>query len=136
MVRIFDMFYLFHFRQQESKLTTMLRGAFGGNSRTTAIITCRSDDIYGDETLQSMRFGQRCGMISNANKVAAISLQTAMEQIDMSLKNVSEQLISLESRGKQHLDSYQKLLASFHLMQRKRDDLARSFSGKKEVSSS
>ena len=75
-------------------------------------------------------------MISNANKVAAISLQTAMEQIDISLKNVSEQLISLESRGKQHLDSYQKLLASFHLMERKRDDLTRSFSGRKEVSSS
>lgn len=111
----------------------MLRGAFGGNSRTTAIITCRSDDAYGDETLQSMRFGQRCGMITNANKVAAITLQTAMEQIDLSLKNVSEQLISLELRGKHHLDSYQKLLASFNLMQRKRDDLARSFTGNRKA---
>lgn len=38
----------------------------GGNSRTTAIINCRSDDTHGDETLQSMRFGERCAMISNA----------------------------------------------------------------------
>ena len=107
----------------------MLRGAFGGNSRTTAIITCRSDDTYGDETLQSMRFGERCGMISNTTKMAATSLRAALEQIDSSLNNVSVQLASLEKRGKQHLESYQKLSASFCLMQRKRNDLTRSFVG-------
>jgi hypothetical protein len=107
----------------------MLRGAFGGNSRTSAIVNCRSDDTHGDETLQSMRFGERCGMISNTTKMAATSLNSAVEAIDASLTRVAEQLLSLEKRGKQHLDSYQKLSASFQLMQSKRNDLARLFSG-------
>jgi hypothetical protein len=41
-----------HVPYLESKLTTLLRGAFGGNSRTLAIVNCRSDDVHGDETLQ------------------------------------------------------------------------------------
>lgn len=113
---------------QECKLTTMLRGAFGGNSRTSAIINCRSDDVHGDETLQSIRFGERCGMISNTTKLAATSLHTAIEAIDASLTRVAEQLQSLQRRGKQHLESYQKLSSSYHLMLRKREDLARSSS--------
>jgi Kinesin motor domain len=116
---------------QECKLTTMLRGAFGGNSRTSAIINCRTDDMHGDETLQSIRFGERCGMISNTTKLAATSLQSAIEAIDSSLSRVGEQLQSLERRGKQHLESFQKLSSSYHLMLRKREDLARSSSEQK-----
>lgn len=104
----------------------MLRGAFGGNSRTTAIITCRTDDNHGDETLQSMRFGERCGMISNLTKTAATSLSSTIESIDGSLNRVKEQLLSLENRNKTHLDSYQKLFSSYNLLLRKRDDLMRS----------
>jgi uncharacterized protein YhfF len=80
-----------------------------------------------------MRFGERCGMISNTTKIAATSLTGAIKVIDSSLSRVAEQLASLEGRGKQHLESYQKLHASYHLMQRKRDELARSFSGSKSV---
>jgi kinesin family member 5 len=36
----------------ECKLTMILKAAFGGNSRTTAIITCHSDDIHADESVQ------------------------------------------------------------------------------------
>merc|ERR1711880_32677 len=39
-----------HVPYLESKLTTLLRSAFGGNSKTVAIINCRSDDVHGDET--------------------------------------------------------------------------------------
>jgi hypothetical protein len=84
-----------HVPYLESKLTTMLRGAFGGNSRTSAIIACRSDDVNGDETLQSLRFGERCSMISNITKTAATSLTSAIEVIDESLTRVKEQLHSL-----------------------------------------
>lgn len=115
-----------HVPYLESKLTTMLRGAFGGNSRTTAIVACRSDDSHGEETLQSMRFGERCGMISNSTKMAATSLESAVQAIDAALTRVSEQVASLERRGKTHLDSYQKLAASLTHLQRKRDDLVKS----------
>ena len=47
----------------ESKLTTLLKGAFGGNSITSAIITCRMNDENAAETLQALYFGERCSMI-------------------------------------------------------------------------
>lgn len=110
----------------ESKLTTMLRLTFGGNSRTTAIINCRSEDSSGEETLQSLRFGERCGMISNSAKSAASSLQSAIAAIDSALQTAQAQLEQLEARGKGGLDSYRKLHATFLNMQRKRNDLVRA----------
>jgi chromosome segregation ATPase len=65
-------------------------------------------------------------MISNTTKTAATSLSSALQAIDEALKRVSEQLVSLERRGKQHLDSYQKLSSSLSHLQRKRDELSRS----------
>ena len=41
-----------HVPYYESKLTMLVKGAFGGNSRTTVLVNCRGDDAYGDETLQ------------------------------------------------------------------------------------
>ena len=108
----------------ESKLTTLLKAAFGGNSRTTVIVNCRMDGDSGDETLQSMRFGERCAMISNSMRIAASSFQSALGAVDAALGTVREQLTSLESRGKQHLPSYRSLLLSFQALDRKRAELA------------
>ena len=37
-----------HVPYYESKLTTLLKAAFGGNSRTTVIVNCRSDGDSGE----------------------------------------------------------------------------------------
>lgn len=105
----------------ESKLTTMLKAAFGGNSKTTAIINCRPDDLHGDETLQSLRFGERCGMISNNVKSIAASVTDTLVAIDRALELVQEQLKSLELRDKTHLESYSKLVRSYNYMRLRRD---------------
>ena len=42
----------------ECKLTTLLRGALGGASRTTALVCCRGDDAQAEETLQALRLGK------------------------------------------------------------------------------
>ena len=107
----------------ESKLTTLLKSAFGGNCRTTAVVNCRIDDEHGDETLQSMRFGERCGMISNSMRVAASDLSTAMRTINAALELVKSQLAGLEARGKQHLASYKNLEHMYAELTRKRDGL-------------
>merc|ERR1719409_1175276 len=49
----------------ESKLTLLLRSAFGGNSRTTAIVTASADEAHGDNTFQALQFGERCSAITN-----------------------------------------------------------------------
>lgn len=112
-----------HVPYYESKLTTMLKAAFGGNSRTTVVINCRADAEHGDETLQSMRFGERCGMVTNSMRATASSFSTALQAVDKALATVQGQLSSLEARGKQHLPSYKSLLHSFQLLDRKRREL-------------
>eukprot|EP01038_Epipyxis_sp_PR26KG_P006489 gene6489-8922_t len=112
-----------HVPYYESKLTTLLKGAFGGNSRTTAIINCRSDDVNSDETLESLRFGERCGMISNQMRQMASSYSSTMETIDKALHTFQSQIISLEARGKQHLTSYKNLVNSYHELEKKKNEL-------------
>jgi len=112
-----------HVPYYESKLTTMLKAALGGNSKTTVIINCRPDEFFGDETLQSLRFGERCGMISNCTKVTASSMKEALETIDKALVSVKQQLQSLENRGMSKLESYYKLNTSYEQMKMKRKNL-------------
>lgn len=109
----------------ESKLTTMLKAAFGGNSRTTVLINCRTDGDSGDETLQSMRFGERCGMITNAMLQTATSYKSALAAIDEAVVTVRTQLESLQRRNKQQLPSFKALLQSYQELERKRAELVR-----------
>jgi hypothetical protein len=71
----------------ESSLTTLLRGAFGGNSVTSAIVTCRMDDEHAAETLQALYFGERCSMITNVTRNAVASKGKALEAIDSALSS-------------------------------------------------
>ncbi len=105
-----------HVPYLESKLTTMLKGAFGGNSRTHAIVNCRPDAEQADETLQSLMFGERCGMISNETKRAATSVSSALKSLDQAILSVEEQLAALERGGKAHLPSYKRLAGQLELL--------------------
>ena len=105
-----------HVPYLESKLTTLLKQAFGGNCRTTVVVNCHSDDRHGDETLQSLRFGERCSMISNQAKLVSLSLVESLRLLRHSLDTCVTQLQSLETRGKTHLTSYKKLRGSYNLL--------------------
>jgi hypothetical protein len=108
----------------ESKLTMMLKGAFGGNSRTTAIITASMADEHADETNNALKFGERCSMITNDTKAAAAtSVGAAVKAIDQALCTCREGLASLEGRGKQHLPSYAKLAERYRQLKEKRKEL-------------
>lgn len=114
-----------HVPYYESKLTTLLKGAFGGNSKTGVIVTCRSDDkVHGDETLQSLRFGEQCGMITNATRQAAsCSIETLLETLDASISKVSTQLQSLKDRGKQSLPSFRSLESRLFDLKARRNEI-------------
>ncbi|RYG65919.1 hypothetical protein EON64_10915 [archaeon] len=114
---------LSHVPYLECKLTTLLKAAFGGNSRTTVIVNARSDEEYGDETLQSLRFGWRCGQISNQLKNRAMSLESTLEAIDSTLKGIRTQLEVLQGKNKTHMESYKTLQQSYELMLLKRKEL-------------
>lgn len=108
----------------ESQLTTLLRSAFGGNSRTTCVVCCRHEDEHADETLQALRFGERCSMITNQSRAcAATSVAEALQAIDTALTTCHEQMESLEARGKQNLPAYSKLRGRYETLRQKRAEL-------------
>jgi hypothetical protein len=114
-----------HVPYYESQLTTMLKGAFGGNCRTGVVVTCRSDDrLHGDETLQSMRFGELCGMISNSTRQAASSVTHVVKCLDDAIQQVSIQMESLKSRGKSNIPSFVALEAKLVELRGKRENIA------------
>ena len=61
----------------ESKLTTLLRGALGGNSRTTFVVTCSLADAHAEETVNALKMGERCSMIATHASTSLGSFDTA-----------------------------------------------------------
>jgi hypothetical protein len=107
----------------ESTLTMLLKGALR-SSHTHAIINCRLDPAQGEETLQSLRFGERCGMISNDSKRAASSLSSALETLDTAVGRVEAQLSSLSQRGLAHLPAYARVEEALGQLRARRETLA------------
>jgi len=119
-----------HVPYYESQLTLLLRSAFGGNSRTTAVVCCRQDDEHGDETLQALRFGERCAAVTNqASACVATSLDEAVRAIDEALHQCEDQLSSLDQRGKSGLPAFAKLQARYRELKQRRSDLVKAGGG-------
>ena len=100
-----------HVPYQESKLTRMLRGAFGGSSRTTCVIAASPDDAHGENTVQALRFGERCATITNSSRIGAVSAAQALSVVDGALGACEQSMASLESKGRTNLPAYATLRA-------------------------
>jgi hypothetical protein len=107
----------------ESKLTTLLKAAFGGNARTSVLVHARSESEHADETLQSLRFGERCSMISNELKQMASSYELTMQTMNQTLQQMEQQLQQLIHKKKNHLESFQTLKLSYDNLLRKKQEL-------------
>jgi hypothetical protein len=115
-----------HVPYYESQLTTLLKGSFGGNCKTRVIVTCRTDDqLHGEETLQTLRFAEKCSLISNSTKtVAAASVETVLQCLDHSIEEVRKQIESLRKKNKTHLPSFQSLEMKLSELRTKRESIA------------
>lgn len=70
-----------HVPYRDSKLTFILRESLGGNSKTTLLIAC-SPHLYNlEETISTLRFGQRAKSIKNQVKINAHRSVTELEMI-------------------------------------------------------
>ena len=108
----------------ESKLTMLLQPALGGATRTTVVVTASPDRADAEETLHSLRFGERCSRITNQLSVATSSVAGALAAIDASLRQCEEGLRSLQARGVGGAVAA-KLQERRDRMRLKRKDLAR-----------
>ena len=108
----------------ESKLTQLLRPAFSGNSRTTAVVCAAPEPSNAEQTLAALRFGEDCAMISTTALVAGVTSATqALETIKAAVARCEADLEALRSRGKSHLPAYKKLSEQFTRLSAKKNEL-------------
>lgn len=82
---------------QNSKLTMLLKDALGGTSRTLVFCTASMDSRHALESLQTLRFGERCGQVQqrpDADKAA--SVQAALRQLEADIQAVEAEIVRKE----------------------------------------
>ena len=88
------------------------------------------DDAHAENTVQALRFGERCALVSNVQQtVAASSASEALKAIDATLKQCEASLEGLRKRKKTALPAFRALQDRIQqLSQRRRAiaDVARS----------
>lgn len=82
---------------KDDKLTQLLEPALGGDSRTSIIVCCSPEDANADETVQSLRFGERCSCVQQERGYAAApdantAIAQALKAIDIELKEVEAEI--------------------------------------------
>jgi len=98
-----------HVPYYDSRLTMLLKSSLGGNARTQILVCCSGDHAQGEETLQSLRFGERCGMVTNRTVGCAESLQETVRELENAIRQSRQRLKELRRRGKTELPAYSRL---------------------------
>ncbi|QIW97643.1 hypothetical protein AMS68_003161 [Peltaster fructicola] len=83
-----------HIPYRDSKLTRILQESLGGNSRTTLIINCSPSGYNYDETMSTLRFGERAKTIKQKAKV---NEELSPAQLKALLKKAQSQVTSFEA---------------------------------------
>lgn len=83
-----------HIPYRDSKLTRILQESLGGNSRTTLIINCSPSSYNVEETLSTLRFGERAKKIENK---ATINQELSPQELKALLKQFKGELSTIES---------------------------------------
>jgi hypothetical protein len=89
-----------HVPYRDSKLTHVLRESLGGNSKTTLLIACSPHRFNVEETVSTLKFGQRAKMIKNAVKLnrqrSVAELEAIVEQLTSELDTLRAYVTLLE----------------------------------------
>lgn len=83
-----------HIPYRDSKLTRILQESLGGNSRTTLIINCSPSSYNVEETLGTLRFGERAKKIENK---ATINQELSPTELKALLKQAKGELAAFDT---------------------------------------
>ena len=68
---------------QNSKLTMLLSGALGGDCKTAVIVTASLESAQASETMQALRFGEKCSAVETTARSGDSALATLLAAIDL-----------------------------------------------------
>lgn len=87
-----------HVPYRDSKLTRLLQESLGGNYKTYLVVTCSPSKRHLEETLTTLKFGQRAGIIKNKVTLNIKKSPEAYQRIIEGLKGQLS-LLQLELRA-------------------------------------
>lgn len=94
-----------HIPYRNSLLTSMLRDSLGGNCQSCFILTISPERSNFEETVSTLRFGQRCGEVKlqiSANTM--VGLPDQLKELSVKIKGLEKQLHAVESQKLQLLE--------------------------------
>lgn len=115
-----------HVPFRESALTKILKGALGGASRTTVVVTCAKDDANGEESLSSLRFGEQCACITNRSELTSMSLGDALDSIQRAVSACERQMNSMRATGRTDSAQFAILQQRYQQLRLKQTTLQRA----------
>jgi len=84
-----------HISYRDSKLTRLLQESLGGNSRTTLLLHCSISSYNRDETVSTLRFGQRAKAIKNK---AQVNLEMSVTEMKILLAAAEKETAQARAR--------------------------------------
>jgi len=85
---------------QDSKLTQLLQPAWSGDSCTSVVVCCSSEDKHAEETVQSLRFGEMCSSVEQerggASQDPTAAVNDALKRIDGQIKELEAVILKKE----------------------------------------
>jgi kinesin family member 5 len=78
-----------HVPYRDSKLTHVLKESLGGNAKTTLLIACSPHSFNLEETISTLRFGQRAKTIKNKVRV---NQQRSVQELELIIQKLTADL--------------------------------------------
>jgi Kinesin motor domain len=88
-----------HVPYRDSTLTQLLAPALGGNCLTTVLVNCASDAAHIDETLCSLRFGERAGNVVNRTRADSTTVRALLKKLRRKMLNIEGKLHQMKKMG-------------------------------------
>lgn len=85
-----------HVPYQDSKLTTLLSSALGGDSKTVVLVAAAQEHAHAAETVQSLRFGERCASVETRARVGANALAGMIAALNERIAACEEEVKATE----------------------------------------
>ncbi|KAL3117123.1 hypothetical protein niasHT_007526 [Heterodera trifolii] len=118
---------------RDSVLTSLLKNAFGGNSKTIMIATISPADLHYEETLSTLRFADRMKAI----RTVPVVNESATERLIRTIRSENDRLLRALERGeleevaeKKELEALRRQLAD---NQREMEKLERNWQQREET---
>lgn len=88
-----------HVPFRDSTLTRLLSQSLGGASRTALVVCCSQDPAHGDETINTLRFGECTALVQNTARRSAESVEEMIEDTRAALGEAERTLAHLLATG-------------------------------------